>query len=88
MGRKKKIQEPVLPKTSALKRYETIVIEVETENGYGCVHLEINHWAKKFTIVQEHEEGVRFDKDTIESAEAKALAVIKAVEYIKANTQW
>lgn len=23
MGRKKKIQEPVLPKTSALKRYET-----------------------------------------------------------------
>jgi hypothetical protein len=51
--------------------------------NYCTVELNINRDTHKFTITQPNEEGVRFDKDSLNQAEERLRAVQAAFKYVK-----
>jgi bifunctional ADP-heptose synthase (sugar kinase/adenylyltransferase) len=69
------------------KTWETVQFKAVRTHTQGqetvIVECEYNHLTGKIRIYQANQEMVRFDEDTIEHAEMRALAVMAAIEYLK-----
>lgn len=67
----------------SIKVYETFNFIATNGDVTKMLTLDLNYQAGKFTITQRGEEGIRFDRDSVEDAELKIAATEAAIKYLK-----
>jgi hypothetical protein len=82
------VKLPEAPEIEMNMQFETVRF-IARHKGIGVhVDLNINFLNNSFTITQRSEEGIRFDKDSVEEAEVKMLAVNAAIKYLREKTDF